>query len=53
MEKDFLNLGQVYTSPRLIQVELQAEDVLLAGSAQVEGNSIDSWTDGNEDWFTM
>lgn len=53
MKKDFLNPGQFYTSPRLFQMELRAKGELLAGSAQVDGSAIDSWTTGNEDWFTM
>lgn len=42
----------IYERPELSAYSI-ISDSPLAASSQVEGSTIDSWIDGNDDWFTM
>lgn len=43
----------IYERPEFSAFCVVLSSPLMAASSQVEGSTIDSWTDGNEDWFTM
>ena len=51
MKKVKLSENQMYASPSVEVLEVISSTVLAASAAFINENDIDSWQNGNNEWF--